>query len=132
VTHTIRLQGPWELLTARGPMRFQAPGSLELTDHSDVAGGEIRCRRRFHRPTGIAGSTVHLVVAPTPHSSNTEVFLDNCSLGSTSSSELRFELNDLKQASMLELKSRYDSPPPPDAPLIGEVRLEIDDRQRDC
>ncbi|PQO28310.1 hypothetical protein [Blastopirellula marina] len=80
--HTIRLNGPWEMITALPdePQRVKLPkGWPEII--SAAKQGPVLLQRWFHRPTGIDdGSQVELVLIGLPFSGSVSV--NDQSLGS--------------------------------------------------
>lgn len=60
--HHIRLHGPWERLLAAGRKRVHLP--REWGALLDDSSGAVTLARRFHRPTGLEGSTRVFVAVP--------------------------------------------------------------------
>jgi hypothetical protein len=156
--HIIRLRGPWQVeAVARFvpqvdgtylPVEENLPPAARATmpaDWSRVLGadflGRVRYRRTFHRPTGLeSGKRVFLVVEPAR--SNACVTLKRDLVGFVSPGEAagRFEITDrLEEDNRLEVivdhpeldemrRTVGDPALHPPGGLVGEVRLEIEER----
>ena len=132
--HTIRLRGPWELRAAGADhlaaIRVKLP-TLWRHARCDLS-APARLSRRFGRPTGLAPhQRVWLCVAAAQPLGTVMLSGETLFAGVPESQEVRCDITQRLQSRNeidLELEP-YTSPDAADAPVLGEVWLEIDERR---
>ena len=146
--HTIRLRGPWQmepLAATSADGRGQGAPDASRPELPPAARvklpiaraavlpvdffGRVRFVRRFQRPTGLEPHETVRLVLDTPWTVGI-VTLNERPLESETTDGARSEWNITERLAdanvvMVELEYRPDDAPPADAPLLGEVWLEI-------
>jgi hypothetical protein len=147
--HIIRLRGPWQLepvarYVARGggqqcaaddlpaPGRAQMPADWSATCGPDFR-GVVRYRRSFQQPTGLTpGDTVRLVVEPPQSRATVRLADQELGIVRFNGPPGRFDITRLlADHNQLEIVVEHPAPDDPsESPggLVGEVRLEIEER----
>ena len=129
--HVIRLRGPWHFRTAAADA---ADGKVALPV-TRVAGlgktiaGHVSFQRAFNRPTNLAEQRISLVLAPAAPVTGAWLNGESLTLAAKNdSAELRWPIDELlADCNELRLEQQLPAEFAADAPLIGEVWLEIEE-----
>ena len=122
--HTIRLRGPWNVQLDEQRQSLAWPDEISPWLKS-AAGQSITLERRFHRPTGLAGSTRLWLVCDLGRR-DAAVALNDQPLG-TLADATRFDITArVAESNLLRITLVGGDVLP-----LGEVRLEIDEPDGD-